>query len=340
MSDFYNEAIKNLYLNSLENDNTRETIAFVFKSARTTEELLERDLYNFSKDEIGLVLKNIHMTSYNTVRANANYISGYITFCIARGYRENNLNPLDTADRKWMMKFVDRTVKIHYSDEELEDLIEEFDNAQDQALVQLWFEGVGGRKDFAEIRNLHYYDINWSTNELELTDYDGTKRTLIVSDRCMMYLQNANKQTTYLTYINKDGEIRGNEKPLCKTDFIFKNIDSRRTKEKVVGVQVIYKRLFNIKDRFRLDYFTQNSIRQSGALYMAYQLYLRDGKLEKEQLYEIGRRFNFSTVENQNQGYEYPNVTLMKNFITSENLKELYDIDVEIKIRKVNRKPK
>jgi hypothetical protein len=280
MSEFYNEVIKNKYLEHMTNEGSRDTIKYIFLASKRAEEIKGMDLYNFSKEDIEHVMDNMTMTSYHTARANANYIGNYITWCISHGYRENNLNPLDTTDRKWYSQFVDRTLKIHFSDEEMEDLIEEFDNAQDQAMVQLWFEGALGTKDFAEIKNLTYYDIDWITNEIELKDYDGSKRKIKVSDKCMRYLKNAHEQRIYIFNTVKDGEIVGSERELFNTNFIFKNVIYKRTKEEGVSTGVIYSRIKAIKDKFNLDYFTPNAIKQSGILYMAADIYGEEEILE------------------------------------------------------------
>lgn len=335
MSDFYNEVIKNRYLNEIENEDSRNTIKYIFLASKRAEEIKGMDLYNFSKEDIELVLGNMTIISNHTARANVNYITNYISWCIGHGYRENNLNPLDTVDRKWISGFVDRTIKIHYTDEELDDLIEEFDNAQDQAMVQLWFEGVIGQ-DFSEIKELNYYDIDWINNKLEVREKDGSKRKVTVSDKCMRYLQNAHHQRTYIFNTVKDGEIYVTERELFNTNFIFKNVISYRSKEEGVGSSVIYTRLKALKDRFNLEYLTPNAIKQSGMIYMAAELFKRDGELKTKQLNEIGEKYNWSKVNNN--GYEYYNVTLMKYFITRENLKNLYDLDVDIEIKSIKRK--
>jgi site-specific recombinase XerD len=325
MSEFYNESVKNRYLDEIENEGSRTTLSYTFVASKVAEEILEKDLYNFTKDEVYKVLENMPARSYTNARANLNNIKHYINYCIIHGYRDDNINPLTTIDRKTLSKFIDRTSKIYYSEEEMEDLIEDFDNAQDMAMIQLWFEGVMGR-DFAEIKNLTYYDINWNTNELSLKDYDGSERKLTVSDKCMRYLENAKNQTVYHFYHD---ETKINEQPLFKSNFIFRNVYHHKTKEEGISSRVVYTRLMAIKAKFGLEYFTANSIKRSGQIYMAYQLYLRDGELKTKQFREIGERYKVTMVTDT-EGESYPNVTLMKDYITSENLAEFYGVEVEI----------
>jgi site-specific recombinase XerD len=331
MSEFYNESIKNKYLDEIENEGSRHVVKYVFMASKRTEEILDMDLYNFSEENVGLVMENINPKTYNTARTNLGYIKNYISWSIKRGYRENNINPLDAVDRKWYSKYVDKTTKIHFSEEELEDFLEDFDNAQDQAMVQLWFEGVQGR-DFSELKNLNYYDIDWNDNVIEVKDYDGTKRTLKVTDRCMRYLENAYKQTVYRYY--QDGDV-GKEQILHQSNFIFRNIAHRRTKEEGVSTNVIYSRLTGIRNKFNLSLFTPNAIKQSGQIHMAAEIFIRDGCFGDNGTYaqweEIGDRYK-ATLMTSN-GSTYYNTRLMKDYINTENLKELYDLDVQISIR-------
>lgn len=321
--EYYNNPIKNKYLESIENENSRMTIGYIFNHSKGTETILERDMYNFSREDIESVMKNISPGTANYAKSSLFHIRSYISWAIKHGYRDNNMNPLDNITGSWASKFVDRTSKIHYSEEELEDLLSEFHNAQDQAMVRLWFEGAGGR-EFSEVKNLSYYDVDWLNNILTLRDENNEERKIKVSDKCMKYIENAYHQTSYLFV--KDGEI-SSERPLEQSDFILRNVAHRKVDEKsnVIGIGSIYKRLKEIKEYFNLDVFSPNAIRQSGQIYMVSEIYKRDGRFgDKLQWYEIGEKFDVTRVNNN------PNVTMMKNYITSENLKNLYGLDIKI----------
>lgn len=333
MNEFYNEAIKNRYLESIENEDSRYVIKYIFIASKVTEEILEKDLYNFSDEEVFLVMKNISPKSDNGARANINYLRAYISWAIKIGYRENNINPLDAVDRKIYSQFVDRNLKIHYSLDEFIDLIEEKDmlNGQDQAFLFCLWSGING-KQFSEIRDLKFEHINWDENKIYIVERDVT---IEVSEQCIKYLDKAYKQDTYYTYNPETKEY--NEKILLESNFVFKNVKSGRTEPHTkVSMAVLYNRLNMLKQIFNLEYLTGNSIRQSGMIYMAYESFVREGKLDKEQFYEIGYKYNVSMINDGEK--DYPNVTLMKEFISSENLKELYDVDVNITFRQRNKK--
>jgi integrase len=245
MSEFYNEVIKNRYLDTLDNEGSRATIKYIFLASKRAEEIKEMDLYNFSKEDIELVLENMNMTSYHTARANTNYISNYITWCIKHGYRENNLSPLDTIDSTWSRKFVDRTIKIHYSYEEFIDLIEDKNmlNAQDQCFLFLIFEGVLGER-FSELTELRYENFDFENKTVYIKDRD---KSISLSNECLKYVEKAYNQDTYYAYNLKTKEF--NEKQLLSSPYLFKNLKSPRSTENVpVGMSVLYNRLHGLKE--------------------------------------------------------------------------------------------
>lgn len=326
MSRLYNEDIKEKFLETYDNEQTRKTLKNVFIKSQPIESVLNKDLYNFNIDELANVIHNTDPLSITVARSTGRFISQYINWALP--YRNTNDNPLDGMSNEWYERFVDKSKKIHWSENEFYELVEKLDNAQDQAFLSLVFEGVLG-KGSTELRLLHYNNVNWNANEITVTEeFEDKKetRTLKVSDRTMRYIENAYKQQTYRTYNSETGDY--NERDLLESDYIFKNLKSPRAKAGVpVNQSVLYSRLSDIKEKYDLQYLTPNSIKQSGQLRMAVELYNRDGKLEYEQFAEIGERYRLSML--YNGGYSYFNTTLMKQYINSENLKELYDIDIQ-----------
>lgn len=319
---FYNPEIKERFLSTYENDQTKNTIKYVFYNSQPTEELLEKDLFDFNLIEIGKVIKDSNPHSLTTAKATGRFITKYIAWAIDEYLREDNINPLRAIDDSFYEPLIDKTKKTHYSEDEFNDLLERLPNAQDQAFLRLIYEGLMG-KAFSELQELHFNDINWHTNEIYIKERDEKMK---VTDICMRYLQNAYKQQIYYTFDKDKGEH--NERELLQSDYIFKNLKSPRS---IVGEpvkpSVFYTRLNNIKEEFDLEYLTPNAVRQSGMIKMAVDLYKEYGKLEYEQFEKIGDRYKTSKIVSGD--YEYYNTTLLKEFISPEKIKELYDIDIQ-----------
>ncbi|KON87420.1 hypothetical protein AF332_11680 [Sporosarcina globispora] len=319
----YNLDIKEKFLSTYENEQTQNTLKYVFYRSYSAEELLEKDLYDFTSDQIKKVIKNTNPHSLVTAKSTTRFITQYISWAIGEGLR-SNLNPLKGLDDSFYEGLIDKTKKIHYSKEEFIDLLEKLPNAQDQAFLMLMFHGIIGNK-FEELRELSYNDIDWNNNKITLRKRNN--QIIEVDDVTMRYLENAHKQQVYFTYNEKNGEH--SERELLPNEYIFKSLKSPRAKEgESVTQAVLYTRLTNIKKEFDLEYLTPNAVKQSGMIFMAVELYngKRD-KLEYEDFEKIGKKFDYSMLNNN--GYQYYNTTLMKEFCNSKNSKELYDIEIE-----------
>lgn len=323
MSNLYNEEVKNRYLQTYDNEGTQNTIRHIFTKSATTEETLQKDLYNFSLEDLIDVFKNINALTKSVVMSAGRFIKSYISWCIKNGYRDDNLNPLTGIENDWYAQWVNKNLKIHYSYNEFIELVEDpiLLNAQDQACLFLLFEGVKG-ESFLELRSLKYENINFDENEIFINDREYSIK---VSDQCLHYLQKAYEQKTYYTFHNGDYK----EKELLESPYLFKNVKAGRTEPgNMVSMAVFYNRLNSIKtDLLELEYLTPNGLSQSGQIKMSVDLYQEYGKLEYEQFEVIGRKYNSSMITNN--GYTYYNTFLLKQYINPTNIKELYGIDIE-----------
>lgn len=332
MSELYNEEVKNRYLERYDNEGTVNTIRSIFMKTANTERPLGKDLYNFSltEEELIDVFKELNPLSTTVSASYGRHIKNYLSWAIANGYRDDNINPLSGVDNDWYDQFVDKTRKIHWAEEELyKELIEKLDNAQDQALLSLIFEGILGR-GFSELKGILYKHINWNNNEITI-NRDGEEKAVKVSDRTMRYVENAYKQQVYRIYNEKTGDY--NEKELVSSDYLFKNVKSPRTKEgEPLSLQVFYNRMQSIRDQHGLDLLTPNALKQSGINYNVYLL--AKEKIEKgeepeigyDELAAVGEKYNTSKMT-QN-GYSYYNTHLIREYCNEQVLKDLYDIDV------------
>lgn len=336
MGELYNKDIKDKFLNeNYDNEQTKNTIRHVFIKSEPIESVLNKDLYDFTADEIGNVIKNSNPLSSTVARSTGRFISQYISW--AMSYRNSNIHPLDAKSPSWYDQFVDKTKKIHFSYDELFDGIIDSPmilNAQDQALLALMFEGIVG-KGFTELNSIHYNNINWNANEVIV---DGREKPIKVSDRTVKYIENAYHETTYRFYNLDTGDYT--EKELVKSDYIFKNTKSPRTKEgEPISVQTFYGRMRTLKEMLGLEYLTPNALKQSGMISLAADIakeYIEKGKVNETGMPElgydefalIGEKYNMAKMVNN--GYEYYNTFLMREFITEEKIKELYNLGVSI----------
>lgn len=323
MKKMYEPETKERFLSTYDNEDTKNTIRYMlFYNSESAETQLRKDLYDFNQEEISKVIKKANPHNLTTAKTIGRFISQYMHWAInpPQLLRKNNINPMKAVDDIFYKPLVNRTKKIHYSLNEFIELLEDLPNAQDQALLSLLWEGLS----FDEIKEIHYNDIRWNSNEIVLRERDG--EIFKLNDIFMRFITNAYKATTYTTYTD-DGEYK--ERELLQSDYLMKNAYSRRVAKSKAPVNnsIFYSRLTNVKNQFSLEYLTPNSLRQSGQIYMSVKLYEKYGKLEYEQFAEIGDKYGASMIHAT--GYTYYNTTLMKQYISESNIKELYNIDVQ-----------
>jgi integrase len=254
------------------------------------------------------------------------FYSSYISWAITNGLRDNNINPLDGAGAEWVKDFVDNTKKIHYSHTEFLSLLDEMKNGQDQSFLFMIYEGIMGER-FSELRELTFSDIDFINKKVFVRERN---ESVSISDECIYYLKKTREEDTYEQYNAKNNQYT--TKKLLASDYIFKNIESPRGKEnEPVKMNVIYNRLHSLKEIFNLEYLTPNAIKQSGMIHMAVELFKRDNVVAYDQFAEIGKKYNFSQITNNN--HTYYNSYLMRNFITEDNVKNLYEMDIIIEKR-------
>lgn len=316
---FYNEAVKNRFLETYDKADTRVTYGRILKNSYYTEDQLGKDLYDFNRDEIKGVLFVCAPYSMDVSKTNAAAIRSYINWAIKEGYRMNNLNPLDGIGSEWYKQFVDKSKETIYSASKIKYIVSKCMNYQDSVIVQLLFEGVGG-EGHEELLNLEENHINFETGELELYDKDNSSRKLRVSDECLRLIRGALNETKY---IKKNGEFSPNTKStetnLANNNFVLKTSLTQNKGIGKGGKDLIFRRITTLSKCFGLEYFKPKSIRFSGMLYEAKKIVDRDGVLEKQQYEKFCPRFKVY--------WHYP---LAKEFLNIQTITKLYP-DTELK---------
>ncbi|MEW5569693.1 phage lytic cycle repressor MrpR family protein [Rossellomorea marisflavi] len=324
----YNSDVKEEFLNTYDNEGTKNTIRYVFLASRLNEVPLGKDLYDFSKEEIGKVIAETKPKSTAIARTKAIFINQYISWAISNNYRKNAINPLQKeANEEWLKSFVDPNLKQFISLNDLHEMESQLINYQDIAVLRLLFEGVYGQAS-SEIRNLKFEDINQSSGEIRLYDDKKGERKITVSQSTLDILNKAYDQKIYQ---NNNGETtRQKETDLLDNEYVVRPTKRGRVIEGRVSQTVVMKRIKMISELFDMEDMTPKSITRSGMIYMAYRLLKESGKKEltKDIFEAVGDRFNLTKIHQvssiNNQEYSYHNRTVMSEFINEDNIKKLY----------------
>ncbi|MGG1444953.1 hypothetical protein ABE354_23465 [Brevibacillus laterosporus] len=325
---YYNEALKNAFLDEYSsNPRTYDTYSRILKASKDIEEEKGKDLGSFNVGDLEDLFTHLNPSSIWASQTNISIVKSYVNWVIENGHRENNINPLVMVKsiEGYARRFIDESTKQYFSKKTIEEIIQFAVNRQDAVIPLALFEGLAGKEN-CEIRNLKWHEVDVNNNSVLLTDLDGSKRELIVSDKLIELLKAAHYEAEYLKNNGNelsDASLNKRESiDLVETGYVLKPAKTRVVNTDAVGKHVVSRRLTALGEYFGIHNFTALKIMRSGMIYMGYELYKRDGVLDKEQFGEICVRFNIPKVYTANT-YDY-NYNRIKEYVNIDTIKELY----------------
>lgn len=321
----YNVEFKEKFINEYDNESTRITVENILANATLSETVLDKDLYDFTLEEIAQVIRASNPLNAQSAYNIGRHIYRYIQF--AKNVRRSNLHPMDGIDPNWYKNLVGKDKKYLFSKNEINDIISQIENKQDQAMIILYFEGVRGFNN-SELINLKKQDIDEFNNELILHDEkDKSIRKIKVSSWCMFILKQAIESKNYRRLGRVSKTILA---PVCDNDYVFRPLKmGKHVDEKApISFSILYTRLARIREQLELPYLRVKGIQQSGMIYMAYRIFQRDKVLEPKQLEEIAKQYNTGNYIVGSGEKPYLNVTLFKKIVSRDHILDLYDVDI------------
>lgn len=310
----YNEETKKRFLEEFI-ESTRVTYSRIFEYSEPMEELLGKDLYDFNLEEIEDILFSMNPKTFHSSHGNGRMVTSYISWAIGKGLRSHSINPLKSFGPDYFKKFVDDNLKLFISESELRRIEDACINAQDAVILRLLFEGVNGTS-YYELRTLKKDAVSFDHSVLTLTNEDGTKRELKVSDRTLNLIEKAIKEKVYYKN-NGEGVLADNVRDyadLAENDYVLRpSITRVNNPFDPVSKSVVSRRVRAIADFFDLPYLVANSILKSGMIFMAKNLIKNDGMAVGTKMYRvIAKRFAVN------------NFYSLKLYVTKENIVKLY----------------
>ena len=314
MSELYNEKLKEAFLNSYDNENTRKTIKNVFVKSARTEESLGKDLYEFNLDEIKSVLYDMNSSTKLSAKTNGRFIEYYLDWTIENGYKAN-LSPLEGILPSFYEQFATRK-KIFFTEDEILKMERNLVNAQDKVVLRAAFIGI----KIEELLNLTKKDVNSNSNTLKLHDGDN-ERELVVDKETMDIIIAAMKEDTYQL---KNGQSLGKRRVsnLVENDYVIKTVEGKAINVEKASNALIYRRLALVSEWFGYRYLNYGNVLRSGMLKWAKDHYPQYGEINKVLLSNLGEHFGMNKI-NYNGKPDY-NYTAIKEHVNEENLMDLY----------------
>lgn len=308
--------LKERFLNELElKENTITNYRRIFDIAKIIEEKYNKDVKDFTLEEIEEVLYSFKANKRNTVETYGRIISSYLNWCKDNNYIQNNvmksLKPNDF--QKYVIdneKYITIEDLVYYEDG--------LENEQDAVILRLLFIGVGG-KGLSEIRNLKKTDLNGNklllTNTLAEDKFGRpikfTTREIEIDDRTRNLIERASEQ---ITYLKKNGTVEEGTNIRPFTDLIDNEYVVRASHTKnnnsfaPIDKFVIYRRIEIMNEYFGVN-FTTKFIQRSGMIHIAKQILKENNDFDLNDVKLISNIFNFTSYHN------------LKGFLNIENLR-------------------
>lgn len=325
-NSIFNAKAKNDFLeNMMEKERISEETAGnylrIFNITYGHELMLEKDVSEFTLEEMEKVLYGFKANNRNTIETYGRIISSYLNWAVQN--KIINKNVLEDFRPETFEKYLTNE-EIYFTDKQLRRWEDQCENYQDSVILRLLFMGVGG-KQMSEIRNIKKSDVDMKNKRLRLVntlkaDNQGTpikftERWIDVDERTIDLIRGAIRQKTYAKgngiikqtehnnirpytdLVNNEYVIRAS---ITKTDYLAVPVDKF----------VIYRRIATIEESLGVS-LTAKFIQRSGMIYHANEL-IQDGVLSLDDMKIVADRFNMKSYHN------------LKGFLTVENILKTY----------------
>ncbi|MCC9021764.1 integrase [Bacillus nakamurai] len=322
MSEMYNAELKEKFLGKYDSEVTKDLYRMRLRDFSFTEEILQKDIFNFSLEELRTLFFDLDSKSLESLRGARAVIAQYTTWAMENGLAISNINKVYQIQDEDLKQFIDKNKKTLFTKKEVEEYVDCLFNYQDKAMVQAIYEGIDGYQH-SELINLTIDDL-LDDNKVRLKDDKQGERIIRVTDKCYELLKRAYEQNTYhLNNGSPEGGIRNRYAKLIRSEHIFR-LKYRKHDQSMNADKFFVHRSFKLYKRIlEEDFFTPKSLSNSGKLKMAYEIYKEKGELKAPDYKQIAKQYGFL---NENVRF---NSQSLKKVVNMENI-EKYCIQSEI----------
>jgi hypothetical protein len=268
---------------------TQKTYRFMLDKAESTEQQLNKDIYEFTPYECDQLIFSFSRKSNLMVSVIIACFKRYMDFCINNNQVEKDyFNYFGTiSGQEDVEKYVDKTAieNKFITFEGLLEIHKILFNDQDMAQIELIFCGVNG-KEGEELINLKVTDIKQDRIILPNREIPITSRTYGIIEAAIDQEE----------YWKGNGELsettRGETMTINHTEYVLRPAGS--TKSGKLTYATLQMRINRIKEFFGNPYITLTSIWHSGMLYHLSQIKENTGRVTNDDYRRINKLFGYS----------------------------------------------
>lgn len=186
----YNAEIKLRYIQEKESDTVLPTnhLYNIFNKSASFEERLEKDIFNFTYNEILDMYKTLNYMSIDTLYVLNSSYSQYVNWCLNENLVRDCQNHFLEFNREILLTCVNRIAfeKRIIPRKEILNWCSQLPNPSDCFVILCVFEGISG-KEYREIWEMRPEDIDWEKHIIHLC----TDRDIEVSEELLEYARQA-----------------------------------------------------------------------------------------------------------------------------------------------------
>ena len=289
-----NKNIKEEFLEVMNKQNKYLYYYPEFERVGGLEDIYNKDICDFNKQEIKEMYRFINVFSYYKIRQLNTFFTHYVDYCIKKKLSATNINCfslMNNDDLKECLNVVMQKNKIMDRKQVL-DICNQALNARDAFAILCLFEGICG-KTFSEIANMTINDIDKENNIVHLPNRD-----LEISRELVQYAIRSEEDLEYVCF---SGSING-RRDFVDNGRIYKNHPGCNAPHEPCTGRTISWNIMQLFSQCGIgDYVKPNDIKESGKICMIKErakLYNMTPYeyVMSDKLVEVGNRFNCRMV--------------------------------------------
>lgn len=328
---YYQMFFKEEFIENALSENEKSLANPVFARSKDLENSFEKDLYDFTSNEIELLLFSFNSANIATINTYVNILRKYTDYAISNGRKTSNINLYRTFRYNDFGKYLAKHKLKYFEREDFFNIIDGLYNPQDYATCLALFDGVAG-VDYSEFTNMTIdhlseaerteegYDI-----ELIETDSEGNTSSRVnnISSETFKALERAFNEDTYYPK-NGSADSRNRQLPIIKGNHVFRNAGLRKNVAEQVDSQFIYRKLNVVAKVTDKTITSTTTIINSGIIYYLAK-YSKDNVVSYDTAELVAKKFNKSI--NSASPMSSLRAFLKKH---QEALLKIYGVEVEI----------
>lgn len=198
---YYNKEIKDKYIEINKNKSNVLNLKIAFRNASSYEEMLERDIYDWSAKDAVNFYKTLGTSSLERLSNYNSFYKRYCNWCIQNDLVQNHQNSFLLINNEILMTCINkRDFKgKSISEDELKKMINIIPNPSDQFIIQALYEGIDGEA-MSDIIKMKLSDIDEESKTVKL----NSGRTVLISDKLINLAKNSESEYEYVSLIGKE----------------------------------------------------------------------------------------------------------------------------------------